>query len=64
MNWADKPPITWNNMHDLLMETIDDANKQMRQLQRQVIMDVILRLMNDYNILLSDINEVAKMQTE
>ena len=51
-------------MHDLLMETIDDANKQMRQLQRQVIMDVILRLMNDYNILLSDINEVAKMQTE
>lgn len=64
MNWADKPTITWNNMHDLLMETIDDANKQMRQLQRQVIMDVILRLMNDYNILLSDINEVAKMQTE
>lgn len=55
MNWADTPTISWNQMHDIVTSTIDDANKQMQQLRRLAIIEAVSILMVEYNIQLSEL---------
>ena len=47
-------------MYDTVAELIDSANKQMQQQQQQIIIGIIMDLITKHNILLSDINEMAK----
>lgn len=61
MNWtADKKTISWNQMYDTVAEIIDAANNQMQQQQQQIVIGIIMDLITKHNILLSDINEMAK----